>query len=233
MEQLQTRYYSREEIASVLNISLSSKTFKRDVKRKLENWGQTIDYPKTKGLTILKAPSTAEEKIQEILIRKLELDIKTNIKGFAFFFYLLSTDFSYQSSPWKEREKMLKEDTNIEVSERTLRSWASKLIKENLIAKDDSEKELWRTIRIGSEKQQEPVDLEEEGEKEFYEQQCQERKELLKERTYGDSVKKLWDKYNVVYYNCRPLIFNGIMDEDYTLLFNLIEEYIINEQENM
>lgn len=109
---------------------------------KLRNWGYGYDYTRY-GVTILRRPATAEEKLKELLIRKLDLDVQNDAVAFARFVDSFRDDL-FASMPWEERSVYMRKNYGIEVSERTLRRWFSKLIK-NEIAIKGEERTYWCT----------------------------------------------------------------------------------------
>ena len=93
IQKLEKRFYPRMEIAEIMELSTRDKNFADKVKTRLKNWGYKYIYIKRRGVEITGIPSTAEEKVQELLIRKLNLDSQTNLKAFAIMMYLLASDY--------------------------------------------------------------------------------------------------------------------------------------------
>lgn len=60
--------------------------------------------------------------------------------------------------PWKARSEWLKEAYDININDRTLRNWCSKLIKSGTIFKDTSEKTYWITYKVDGETKREEVE---------------------------------------------------------------------------
>lgn len=228
MQKLEPRFYPMKEIRAIMGT-----TRKETITNNLTKWNYHYEWIPRKGVEIKETPASTEEVIQEICIRKLGIDIQCDIKAFAAFFYLLSTEWEYQCSPWAEKARMLKEFEGIEVSDRTLKAWYSKLNKLNLVIKDKTEKELWISYRINGVKRQEFVNLNDEAEAHAYSVYSAERKELLKDHTWGETIKILYNQHGCVYYNCNPILFNAIRDEDIEELFTCVEEYVtgIKEEE--
>ena len=144
MTKLEKRYYTRAELAEILEIKENDSHFARKVKETLTKYGYEYKYS-CKGVDITYIPTTIEEQIKEIALRRFGIDVQTAAAAFSTFFYLLSTQFEYQSCPWTERVKMLKECEGIDICEKTLRNWTNILIKQNLIVKDIGNREAWRT----------------------------------------------------------------------------------------
>lgn len=74
MEQLEIRFYPREEIAKIIGIDPKNQNFKRKVSSVLNNWGYSFTYGK-KSFTITRKPQTPKERLNEIMIRRYDLDI--------------------------------------------------------------------------------------------------------------------------------------------------------------
>lgn len=119
-----------------------SSHFKRNVENKLKTWGYGFAYERA-GVTILRRPALPEERLRELLIRKLDLDVQNNAIAFARFVDSFRDDL-FASMPWQERAVYMRKNYGIEVSERTLRRWFSKLIK-NEIAVKGEERTYWCT----------------------------------------------------------------------------------------
>ena len=67
MEQLELRFYPREEISEIVHVRLDSNNFGRDIENKLSNAGYGCEYKARKGVLILSKPETPEERLNEIL----------------------------------------------------------------------------------------------------------------------------------------------------------------------
>ncbi len=63
MQQLEKRFYSRQEIADTLGVNIKdSGHFKRNVESKLQKWGYSYNYTST-GITITRQPETPQERL--------------------------------------------------------------------------------------------------------------------------------------------------------------------------
>lgn len=122
IQKLEKRFYPRMEIAEIMELSTRDKNFADKVKTRLKNWGYKYIYIKRRGVEITGIPSTAEEKVQELLIRKLNLDSQTNLKAFAIMMYLLASDYEFATSPWLTRENIIWKEYGIEISESAMRN---------------------------------------------------------------------------------------------------------------
>lgn len=142
MEQLELRTYTKQELSAFLEISIDD-NFARKVKTLLDKWGYKYKYGKTVEITY--KPTTAAERLTEFVSRYLNIDAY-NIYGFACFLDALITDIDFTAMPWAERVKVLKEDYEVEIDERTLRRWYTKLVDKNLISKSPESTGFWMTI---------------------------------------------------------------------------------------
>lgn len=234
MERLEQRFYTRAEIGEIIGVDATSSNFARKVKDTLLKWNYKFVYSR-KGVTIERVPESIEERIAEIAIRVLKLDVQVNPQEFAVFFYLLATDDEFQCTTWDSRVEIMKNKYHIETSDKTLRNWCSKLYKLNIAQRfKGTDRRLWCTVVVDGIKYQEEVDLEDDWYG-SYEKYCEARKEILDEEiekcgnareAWKNVYPRLWDKFHCVYYYCYPIIFNAIMSEDIKTLFNLTESYI-------
>ena len=126
MQQIEVRNYSRNEMAELLKVEITDSHFSRKVQSILTKWGYSFVYSR-KAIEITAAPSTAQERLNELLIREFDLDIRIDIGKFATFVYLLM-DEEFSSMPFGERANVMQQDYNIEVSEITLKRWYKKLV---------------------------------------------------------------------------------------------------------
>lgn len=243
VEKLQKRFYSRSEIAEIMELAPNDKNFANKVQTRLNNWGYKYHYS-SKRVEIKRVPSTVEEKLRELLIRKLSLDKQTNLKAFAIVMYLLNTDYTFQTSPWNTGASILYTDYGISIADSTMRNWASKLIQRGILLKDFGTRQVWRTyINKYDIKCQERVSGDEEKMAE-YEKFKIKRSQYLEEadRAYQEksntnkisptrwkyTFSKLWNEFNCCYYNVKPFVFNAWYDEDYHEIFSLTEEIVQN-----
>lgn len=211
MKQLDLRAYSREEIADVLDVNIKDVNhFKRNVESKLLKWGYSYEYSR-KAVTITRVPTTAEEKLSEIMIRAFDMDVRIDAFSFAAFLYSLVVFPEFASMPWEERSKFLKDEFKIDISDRTLRSWCSKFIETNTLIKDSDNKTRWITGYLDGEKYRDQVDGDEELEK-FVDVYNERRKELLEEYKDEKPEEKwktvrsiLWQEYHCCVYCCKSI----------------------------
>lgn len=226
MQQLECRFYPRAEIAEVLSVNpKDSKHFKRNITDKLEKWGYDYTYT-TAGVEITGIPKFPEEKLREILIRELDLDVQVDPHYFAYFICAF-TDISYfDSMPWEERAVLMQLEYDVEVTDRTLRNWCSKLIDKNLIQKCGRDT-FWKTERFGSEKKRTLVSADDETmakyfqkKKEYYEaariaaEKAGKQGREAAAEAWDTTYKSLWSEFGCCYYRCRGLLFNAL-EQDY------------------
>lgn len=147
MERLKLKTYTKQELSIILGIPVDD-NFARKVKTLLDKWGYKYTYGKTVEITY--KPTTAIERFQEFVVRYLNIDAY-NIYGFACFLDALITDIDFTAMPWAERVKVLKEDYEVEIPERTLRYWYTKLVDKNLVSKSPESTGFWMTIRADGE----------------------------------------------------------------------------------
>lgn len=229
--QLEKRAYPREEIASIIGVDPKNQNFKRRVTDTLTKWGYEFIY-KCKAVTITKVPETAQDRLKELVIRRLNVDIRCDTMAFALFCYLMwSGDFGFDAMPWELRSKTLEKEFDVTVSDRTLKTWASKLISQNLMTKtkDTETRALWVSFYVDGVKYQEFCDLKNDDTiRANYVAYCDYRKKLLDENggDWTDVPKKLWDKFQECFYYCYTTDFNAIVDDDVKEIFRLVEEIV-------
>ncbi len=205
------------------------------MKTKLENWGYTYNYSPN-GVEITGKPDSPEERLKEILIRKLNLSVQTDPYAFACFICAFRDIRGFVSMPWAEREFYLKEKYGITITERTLRSWCSTLIGSEVVQKS-GEMSFWKTEMFGNEKVRTKISKND----------PERRKYIQKKNKYLDkgraaaadggligkeankfawkfTYNRLWQKFKCCYYSCSRLIFTAI-GEDYLFeIYELVEE---------
>ena len=123
----------------------------------------------------------------------------------------------------------------IDVSDRTLRNWASYLFRGEFLMKDKEDRTVWYSEVDGSLKIQ--VQVKNPDEDTTYQNYLQERKdrvELLRKsgmpfsKAYKETVCFLWEKYHRIYYYCYTLVSNAIhLDELIEILRAAIQDDIL------
>ena len=215
MQQLEQRFYSRQEIATELNLNINdNKHFKRNAENKLINWGYSFESSPRKGILITRIPTTANEKLSEILIREYDLDIQIDTYAFACFITAFQDVENFSAMPWTERADILKEFYAVDVTDRTLKSWANKLFKTGTFAKSD-EKVFWSTtINAYGQKIRQWID-EESDEHEEMLKYFNRRKQLVsnymsegksRSEAWTEANKTVWCEYGCCYYSCKTIM---------------------------
>ena len=211
MELLETRFYSLSEIHEI-----TGKSRKRDVTHRLDLWGYQYQWKDRHGVTITQCP---EKLVRFTELMRRHLHINSQIKPYPFgcFLLLLLEDESFSSMPWEERAWQLADLYGIEVSDRTLRNWASYLFRGEFLMKDKETRTVWYTEPYGSLKIQ--VQVKNPDEDTTYQNYLQERKDRVEflrksgmpfSKAYKETVCYLWEKYHRIYYYCYTLVSNAI-----------------------
>ena len=242
MEQLQIKTYSRIEIAEITGKNPKGSHFARDVQTILSNWGYTFRYSRY-GVEILKCPETPEERLAEILIRKLNIDIQIDPKAFALFLFAFQDIEQFDSMPWNERADVLYFEYDVKVDERTLRNWCKKLEKKGIISKSKRQS-FWKTQMLNGYKNRFSVDPEAEEVKLYYEEQKKIQDAYIIEHIndYPDTnqllrdarsaaVQAMWQKYQRCYYFCGGLnltAFSPDEDDYLTEIYKLVDEIVFH-----
>lgn len=202
MVYFEKRKYKKEEIAAILGIKNLKDNFKRSVETKLANLGFTEeDYQYIRGgdVVILWIPQTSSEKIQ-YLVRLLGIDSRVNTHDFAMFLYGMAVSEDLQCMPWPERSDWLKFNWNVDVSDRTLRKWTSKLIELEFFTKEKREGVWWCTAKVNGESVRDTVESEEDIN--YMHQYWEDWRMYRETMAYKDAFSKLWDKYQCTFYKC-------------------------------
>lgn len=227
MQQIEVRNYSRKEMAELLKVEITDSHFSRKVQSILTKWGYSFVYSK-KAIQITAAPSTAQERLNELLIREFNLDIQIDIGKFATFVYLLM-DEEFSSMPFGERANVMQQDYNIEVSEITLKRWYKKLVDYNVVETDRLRKTYWVSMYVDGQKTRMKVDEDDEGKIKY-----ENRKRKLAEKNIKDGMNKAdayssanltcWKEFKCCYYSCNTIILNAFNQQ----FFELAEEVFDN-----
>ena len=176
MKQLElNEVITRDEMGALLSIDAKNKNFARSVTNILNRWGYEAEKLPKKRYKIIRVPQTPEEKLNELLVRKFNMDIHTETYAFGVFIMELAENVEFAAMPWEKRVQELKEFYDIEISEKTLRTWAKRLMEAGIIAKDNNDKVEWVTVVKGKEKDRYTV---EQFEKEYSGLSIKEYKEM-------------------------------------------------------
>ena len=227
MQQIEVRNYSRTEMAELLKVEINDTHFSRKVQSVLTKWGYSFVYSR-KAIQITAAPSTAQERLNELLIREFNLDIQIDIGKFATFVYLLM-DEEFSSMPFGERANVMKQDYNIEVSEIALKRWYKKLVDYNVVETNRLRKTYWVSMYVDGQKTRMKVDEDDEGKIKY-----ENRRRKLAEKNMKDGMNKAdayssanltcWKEFKCCYYSCNTIILNAFNQQ----FFELAEEVFDN-----
>lgn len=229
MKQLEIKTYTKQEIADITNTDINDRHFARKVRDILTNWGYSFEYSR-RSVNITRIPETATERLSELMIRCYDLDTQANTYDFAIFTYCLLADLDgFSSMPWEARNKYLDEAWNVRVSDRTLRTWCSKLIKTNTVYKDKGIKTYWHSFMSGGVKYQEELEngkLNPEW-KEYWEL-------FFKLKAAGETNLggKCYEQLGYCVYSCPSFIFSAWDDNGLEILdqlYSLIAEIAADE----
>lgn len=216
-------------MAQVLSVKLDG-NFKRNVENILNKWGYEYNYSRN-SIEILKAPTSAQARLNEIMVREFKLDIRMDVIAFAYFIHAFGEIDGFSAMPWGERAELLKGCYGISFSERTLKSWAAKLVERGILTKA-GERSCWRTIKDASgNSNRELVTGDEEAEAEMR-AYFNERSELIK--AYGNNKEgwarafiELWNKYGCCYYYCKGFelsAYDNYTEDLFQEIYELVEE---------
>ena len=205
------------------------------MKATLEKWGYEYNCSRS-GVEITGKPELPEEKLKEILIRKLNLDVQIDPYAFACFLCAFTDIGSFDSMPWEERATQMQLKYDVDVTDRTLRSWCKRLIGNDIIQKCGRET-FWKTQRFGKEKYRKPIAADDEEMAQYFQKKreylevarlaAEEAGKTGKEAAasaWDATYKSLWREFGCCYYSCRGLLFNAI-GEDYIFeIYELAQE---------
>ena len=223
MLQLEQRFYSRKEIAEVLGVNINdSNHFARNVRDKLTKWGYGFDY-KTEGVTITSIPLTPEERLAEIAIRQLNLDVQVNSYAFACFITAINEFEGFNSMPWEARANVLCSQYGVNVTDRTLRNWCSKLLEKNAVSKVGGIT-YWKTTYDNKIKIQTQVQKSDSDEyykrrselvAEFYKENIDAKMDMktAHEKAWKSAYETLWGEFHCCYYCCKGILIAAFHDE--------------------
>lgn len=235
MEQLEEKTYSKTEICEILGIDPNdSKHYKRNVETKLTKWGYGFLYT-SKAITITKKPATNSDRLKELLIRRLDLDIQINPFHYACFICAFQDIDGFESMPWAERETEIEKKYGIRVSSRTLRNWCSKLIQKELVAKTE-EKTYWKTSYANGQSVRTFIQRNDPQLRKYFKKKnnflTEFRKDALRrgmspkeaERiAWKQAMEFLWAEFRCCYYSCKSLLFNAFETEDAPFFQEVVE----------
>lgn len=220
MEQLDKRYYNKEELALITGAKLSdTKHFKRNVENKLIKWGYGYDWIHGKGVTITHVPESPEARLQEILIRQFHVDIQVDMYAFACFVTAFTDVKGFFCMPWACRAEEYHKYSGVYVCEKTLSNWCKTLIEQEVMSKGCVES-YWRTDVIDFHKIRTIVTKEEA--QDYFNRRSslvdQKTEEYIRAGLGIDAARKaawkaayeiLWSEFRCCYYSCKTFSFNA------------------------
>ncbi len=230
MEQLEKRFYPREELAEIAELDVHDHNFSMKMKHTLTLWGYEYTFRPRKGFDITRVPTTHEERLLELLRRDVHIDTQINILDFSCFMSAFVIVPDFLAMPWRTRERMLKNYFDVSITDRTMMSWRNQMIESKYIYNAHNIRTLWHTVMRDGQKVQEKADP---GSPE-YKQYCKLRSNILagyeakgisSRSVWGDMVHQLYDKHGVYYY-CKSIEFNGFKIKDLDVIRELTEEIL-------
>lgn len=233
MEQLETKYYSRAEIAEITGLNIAdNKHFKRNLETKLSNWGYLYNYDK-KGVLITKKPEKPIEKFKEIMIRKYGMNANLDFYCLAWFIYLLAYDEIFLEAPWSKKTQLLKDYYISSVSETILKKWYKVLADNEIIFRlNNPDEDYWCTFYVEGIKETEKLTYDNYLELESLENYLEAKEEVLNSGLlYNSAMKLLWNNCRIVYYKVKKLEWNRFNEKyiEFIEVINLVYEIIKGE----
>lgn len=211
------------------------------MKNKLDKWGYGYTDWTRNGVRITYIPTTAAERLAEIMIREYGLDVQIDCVSFAIFVTAFNDIDGFDSMPWGERAKELREKYGVDVSDRTLRSWCSRLISSNIVFKERIYT-CWKTEIIDGEKRRTQVDREETSQyydrrSELVQKYTMENllagmgKEEARKNAWKTAYCALWDEFHCCYYYCKSFLFSSFSNKGMMLdVYELAREIVGKEE---
>lgn len=229
---IEKRSYNKKKFAEMLGVNPNdSKHLNRNLQRKLEGMGfKEDDYQILRSeVVILWVPTTAEEKIP-YLCRLLGIDKQVDAINFTVFCYCLLEQEDFQCRPWPEKAIWIKDCYGVDVTDRTLRAWCSKLMNDGEVVKDKDTFSWWTSTNINGDIIREEVMNEQEIEdyrnwnKEFFEREDVQKMDK-KER--GETwFSSMWGHFGCKFYKCYAYTFGAWHGDIMEELIKVGKEYI-------
>lgn len=230
---IEKKVYKNKELATLIGLDPNTKRLKDAIKSRLNSMGfvqgEHYSFPEHQNgkTAILWVPQTPQEKIP-YLCRLLGVNTQIDSMNFCAFVYHLLNSEDFQCRPWEERAVWLKEVDGIEVTERTLRSWCSYLIKNDTLIKDTNTYTWWTTTSIDGEK----VRTELADDDELLQEYKDENKKYWQNEN-GVNPKDLkdgwfshmWGRFGCKFYKCYAYIFSPWHSDVLQELINTFTEY--------
>lgn len=216
MKQLEVRFYSLDELAEAIDRKRDSH-FAGNAKADLTKWGYEWLWKNGRGVVITKAPQTAKERLAEIMNRKFGLDIQVDVFAFACFMWMLLMVDGFDAMPWTVRAEEIEYWFGVEVTEKTLRNWASRLLATDNLHKSQ-DRTIWRTDRHNDIVTRDSVEPNNADYIHYKSRQAELITEymslgLTKSRAWGEAFKQLWREFGCCYYSCARLTLNAVQED--------------------
>lgn len=234
---IEKKTYANKELAPLIGVNPESAKLKRDITNQLTAMGfedgEDFSFPKRGYITILWIPQTPEERIP-YLCKLMGIDTRVDAFNFATFVYCLLEEEDFQYRPWEEKSVWLKDCCGIEVSERTLRSWTSKLMKTDTLIKDTDSYTWWTTTTIDGTKIREELDDDDQSieayrdfNKEFFNREDVKK---MDKKTRGSCwFSEMWSTFGCKFYKCYRYTFGAWHNELLQDLIDTTKEWMNQE----
>lgn len=202
------------------------------MKSRLEKWGYGYDY-KQAGVTIERIPTTAEERLAELMTREYNLDVQIAPYDFACFVTAFTDVSGFSSMPWEERAAELREKYGVYTTDRTLRNWCSKLMTQGIVFKH-TDGSYWKTEYINGIKHRSQVQREEaqayfDRRSEIVAEETENYKrahfdyKTARSKAWKYAYQVLWNEYGCCYYHCKNFLFTAFAEENNESLLEMYE----------
>lgn len=205
MKRLETKMYTKTEISELTGIK-KDKNFSRNVQKYLDSSGYKYLMLRTE-IKIIDNSYTNTQRVKELAFLYFDIGLGHESYEFMVFLYALMNDEDFISMPWVKRENFLKDKYFVEISERQLRTWFTKLENKGLFFKDKVDRKYWKTsMKDGIKKQEVLVDGKESDDWKTYWQTFFKLRDDGVENVGGATLSKL----GYCCYGCNSLIMNAI-----------------------
>lgn len=239
MVYVEKKTYQNKDLAPIIAINPDSSHLKRDITNQLISMGfkeaEDFMFPKRGQTAIMWVPQLSQEKIP-YLCRLLGIDSQVDAFNFAIFVYCLLEEEDFQCRPWEERQSWLKTCYGVDVTDRTLRSWVSKLMKEDTLIKDKSTYTWWTTTSINGQKIREELDEDDEAIAEYrkFNQDFFEREDIKsmdKNSRNKAWFTEMWGTFGCKFYKCYAFTFGAWNGEILTELIEVTRLWLEGKNE--
>ena len=153
MQQLELRAYTRDEISAITGIPLvyasgkSNSNFIGRVQERLKNWHYECETPHGGAVIITKQPTTALDRLHEIMMRKLDFDKQVSPREFAAFMHFMMTVPNAMCMPVEERLSIINQRYKpVCLSKSTLERWVNSLEECEAMLTDGTVR--WKTAKV-------------------------------------------------------------------------------------